>query len=138
MKYLLDTNVVSELVKPNPDQGVMERCKQHQSELVIGAPIWHELQFGCYRMPLSKKRELLEIFLEEVVHRNLPILPYDELAARWQAAERARLTSEGQTPSFVDGQIAAITATNGLTLITRNIDDFRLFAGLKWEKWHQE
>jgi tRNA(fMet)-specific endonuclease VapC len=43
MKYLLDTNVVSELVKPNPDQGVMERCKQHQSELVIGAPIWHDM-----------------------------------------------------------------------------------------------
>jgi tRNA(fMet)-specific endonuclease VapC len=137
MKYLLDTNVVSELVKPIPDQGVMERCKQHQSELVIGAPIWHELQFGCCRMPLSKKRELLEVFLEEVVHRNLPILPYDERAARWHAVERARLTSEGQTPSFVDGQIAAITATNGLTLVTRNIDDFRLFTGLKWEKWHQ-
>ncbi len=137
MKYLLDTNVVSELVKPNPDQGVMERCKQHQSELVIGAPIWHELQFGCYRMPLLKKRELLEVFLEEVVHRNLPILPYDERAARWHAVERARLTSEGLPPSFVDGQIAAITATNGLTLVTRNIDDFRLFAGLKWEKWHQ-
>ena len=76
----------------HPDQGVMERCKQHQSELVICAPIWHELQFGCYRMPLPKKRELLEVFLEEVVHRNLPILPYDELAARWQAAQRARLS----------------------------------------------
>ena len=137
MRYLLDTNVVSELVKPIPDQGVMERCEQHQSELVIGAPNWHELQFGCYRMPLSKKRELLEVFLEDVVHRNLPILPYDERAARWHAVERARLTSEGFTPSFVDGQIAAITATNGLTLVTRNIDDFRLFTGLKWEKWHE-
>lgn len=137
MKYLLDTNIVSELVKPNPDQGVMEQCNEHQSQLVIGAPIWHELQFGYYRMPLSKKRELLQVFLEEVVHRNLPILPYDERAARWQAVERARLTSAGHTPSFVDGQIAAITVTNGLTLITRNIDDFRLFSALKWEKWHQ-
>jgi tRNA(fMet)-specific endonuclease VapC len=138
MKYLLDTNVVSELVKPNPDQGVMERCEECQGELAIAAPVWHELQFGCYRMPLSRKRELLEIFLQEVIYRNLPILPYDGQAARWHAMERARLTAKGQTPSFVDGQIAAITAINGLTLITRNIDDFRLFSGLKLELWHRE
>ena len=137
MKYLLDTNVVSELVKPNPDPRVMELCKQHQSELVIGAPIWHELQFGCYRMPHSRKRELIEIFLEEVVHTNLLILPYDEHTARWHAMERARLTREGRTPSFVDGQIAAITVTNSLTLITRNFNDYIVFAGLKWENWHR-
>jgi tRNA(fMet)-specific endonuclease VapC len=136
MNYLLDTNIVSELVKPKPDKGVMEKCMQHEGFLAIGAPIWHELQFGCYRMPMSRKRELLEIFLEEVVCRNLPILPYDEHAARWHAAERARLIGLGQTPSFVDGQIAAIAATNGLTLITRNIDDFQIFSGLKWELWH--
>lgn len=136
MKYLLDTNVVSEIIKPKPDPGVVKRCRQYQKELVTAAPVWHELEFGCYRMPHSRKRELLEMFLEEVIRRNLPILPYDEQAARWQALERARLTLEGRTPSFVDGQIVAIAVTNGLTLVTRNTSDFQIFSGLKLESWH--
>jgi tRNA(fMet)-specific endonuclease VapC len=85
MKYLLDTNLISELIKPNPDPGVSEKCRQYRKDLSTAAPVWHELQFGCYRMPPSRKRELLGLFLEEVVRRNLPILPYDDRAARWQA-----------------------------------------------------
>ena len=114
-----------------------ERCRQYQQELVTAAPVWHELQFGCYRMPLSRKREILELFLEEVISRNLPILPYDEQASRWHALERARLSVTGKPPSFVDGQIAAITVTNGLTLVTRNHNDFRFFSGLRMEDWHR-
>ncbi|MBI5604520.1 MAG: type II toxin-antitoxin system VapC family toxin [Deltaproteobacteria bacterium] len=136
MKYLLDTNIVSEMVKPDPDAAVLIKCKQYQNDLAIGAPVWHELQYGCYRLPLSRKRELVEMFLEDVVRKNLPILPYDEQAARWHAMERARLSLEGMTPSFVDGQIAAITITNGLILVTRNQADFKGFSGLKVENWH--
>jgi tRNA(fMet)-specific endonuclease VapC len=136
MKYLLDTNLISELIRPNPDRGVEERCRQYQQDLVTAAPVWHELQFGCYRMPLSRKREILELFLEEVISRNLPILPYDEQAARWHALERARLSLTGKPPSFVDGQIAGIAVTNGLILVTRNRNDFRFFSGLTLEDWH--
>jgi tRNA(fMet)-specific endonuclease VapC len=136
MRYLLDTNLISELIKPQPDPGVEERCRRYEKDLTTAAPVWHELQFGCYRMPLSRKRDLLELFLEEVIHRNLTILPYDAQAARWQAMERARLTLAGNTPSFVDGQIAAIAVTNGLILVTRNTPDFQMFSGLKLESWH--
>jgi tRNA(fMet)-specific endonuclease VapC len=115
---------------------VIKRCRQYQQELVTAAPVWHELQFGCYRMPKSRKKEVLELFLEEVISRNLPILPYDEQAARWHALERARLSSAGKPPSFVDGQIAAIAVTNRLTLVTRNINDYRNFSGLMLEDWH--
>jgi tRNA(fMet)-specific endonuclease VapC len=136
MRYLLDTNIVSEMIKPNPDAAVLRKCEKFQGDLGIGAPVWHELQYGCYRMPPSRKRELVEMFLEDVIKKNLPILPYDEQAARWHAMERARLTLQGMTPSFVDGQIAAITVTNGLVLVTRNIGDFRSYSGLKVETWH--
>jgi tRNA(fMet)-specific endonuclease VapC len=138
MRYLLDTNLISELIKPYPDPGVEERCRRFKKDLATAAPVWHELQFGCYRMPSSRKRDLLELFLEEVVHQNLPILPYDAQAARWQALERARLTQAGDTPSFVDGQIAAIAVSNSLTLVTRNIPDFNMFSGLKLESWHNQ
>jgi tRNA(fMet)-specific endonuclease VapC len=136
MKYLLDTNMVSELIKPNPDTAVLKKCQQNQHISSIGSPIWHELQYGCYRMPPSRKRELVEMFLEDVVKKHLPILPYDEQAARWHAMERARLSLQGKSPTFVDGQIAAITVTNGLILITRNVDDFKGFSGLQLENWH--
>jgi len=68
---------------------------------------------------------------------NMVILPYDERAAAWHAMERARLSSEGNTPSFVDGQIASITKVNGLILVTRNISDFGAFSESKTINWHK-
>lgn len=136
MKYLLDTNIVSEMIKSKPDAAVLERCKKYQKDIAIGAPVWHELQYGCYRMPASRKREMLEMFLEDVIGRNFPILPYEEQAARWHAMERARLSLDGRTPSFVDGQIAAIAVTNGLILVTRNTSDFEVYSGLELATWH--
>jgi tRNA(fMet)-specific endonuclease VapC len=137
MKYLLDTNIVSEMVKSMPDAGVMDKCKKYRKDIGIGAPVWHELQYGCYRMPPSRKRDILEMFLQDVIGRHFPILPYEEQAARWHAMERARLSLEGRTPSFVDGQIAAIAVTNGLILVTRNSSDFEVYSGLKLATWHR-
>jgi tRNA(fMet)-specific endonuclease VapC len=65
----------------------------------------------------------------------MPILPYDADAADWHAAERARLAFAGRVPPFVDGQIAAIAVTRGLTLVTANVADFRPFAGLTVIDW---
>jgi tRNA(fMet)-specific endonuclease VapC len=64
------------------------------------------------------------------------LLPYDSRAARWHAEERARLQAKGLTPAFVDGQIAAVAATNNLTLVTRNVSDYKRFRGLKIVSWH--
>ena len=134
--YLLDTNVLSEPLKTTPDRHVMIMLERHQHEIVTASPIWHELRYGCFRLPTSRKREMIEAYLEQVVQRNLDILPYDEQAATWHAEERARLTAQGQTPSFVDGQIAAIAKVNGLILVTRNAKDFSIFRDLQVQNWH--
>jgi tRNA(fMet)-specific endonuclease VapC len=136
MKYLIDTNVRSEAVKTFPDKSVMRMLEKCQHEIVTAAPVWHELQFGCQRLARSRKREMIASFLDDVVKRTMLILPYDDKAAEWHAKERARLSSKGLTPSFVDGQIAAISAVNGLVLVTRNIGDFTHFFSLKIENWH--
>ncbi len=135
MKYLLDTNVLSEAVKTTPDKSVVKMFERHQHEMVTAAPVWHELQFGCHRLPRSRKREVIDSFLD-IVKRTMLILPYDDRAAEWHAKERARLLSKGLTPSFVDGQIAAVAKVNELILVTRNINDFRLFSRLEFENWH--
>ena len=136
MRYLLDTNVLSEAVKTNPDKSVMKKIERNRDEMVTAAPVWHELQFGCQRLPRSRKKEVIASFLNDIVRRTMLILPYDDRAAEWHARERARLSFKGITTSFVDGQIAAITKVNGLILVTRNIADFKPFSGFKLENWH--
>ena len=137
IKYLLDTNVLSEAVKVNPDRYVIAMLEKHQDEIATAAPVWHELLYGCRRLPVSRKREMLEAYLEDVVLRNMDILPYDERAAEWHAEQRSKLSVQGKTPSFVDGQIAAITRVNDLILITRNTHDFKLFENFQVSNWHK-
>ena len=137
MKYLLDTNVLSESVKTSPNKTVLKSIERYQLEIVTAAPVWHELCFGFQRMPVSRKREVLEGYLNDVIKSNMIILPYDERAAEWHAKERARLSASGKTPSFVDGQIASIAKVNGLVLVTRNTEDFKKFSELKLENWHR-
>ena len=135
MKYLLDTNTVSEPLRPRPSASVLRRLREHEHESVIPAPVWHELRFGCVRLPQSRRHETIRRYIENVVLESFPILDYGFEAADWHARERARLTTTGRTPPFVDGQIAAIAHTNGLILVTSNISDFRAFDDLRVESW---
>jgi tRNA(fMet)-specific endonuclease VapC len=136
-KYLLDTNVVSEPLRPAPQPKVLARLKRHADELAIASIVWHELWFGCNRLPVSTKRTAIEKYLNEVVATSLPILPYEQTAAEWHAAERARLTRLGQTPPFVDGQIISVAKIHGLILVTLNPTDYVGFADVKVEDWSQ-
>lgn len=133
--YLLDTNVLSELTKLSPDAGVVDRFEVHQNQCAMASVVWHELQFGVLRMPAGRKRNYLEDYLSQTVRPFLPCLPYDEVAAQWHAQERARLTALGLTPSYADGQIAAIAAVNELILVTHNQRDVQCFQGLQVESW---
>ncbi len=137
MKYLLDTNVLSESVKTSPNKTVLKSIERYQHEIVTAAPVWHELYYGFQRMPVSRKREILEGYLNDVIKSNMIILPYDERAAEWHARERARLSATGKAPSCVDGQIASIAKVKGLVLVTRNTEDFKKFSELKLENWHR-
>ncbi|MDE0050881.1 MAG: type II toxin-antitoxin system VapC family toxin [Rhodospirillales bacterium] len=135
LRYLLDTNAVSEPLRPHPAGGIMHRLRQHDGEIAIPSPVWHELRFGCSRLPPSRRRDAVERYIETVVLQSFPVLDYDLEAADWHARERARLVAAGKTPPFVDGQIAAIARVNDLTLVTSNLDDFREFGELKVQSW---
>ena len=135
VKFLLDTNTVSEPLRPHPNARVIRRLHEHEREIAIPAPVWHELRFGCSRLVRSRRREVIERYIENVVLRSFPILDYGRTAADWHARERARLVAAGRTPPFVDGQIAAIAHANRLVLVTSNVDDFRGFNRLTVECW---
>ena len=133
--YLLDTNIISEAIRPQPNPNVMKQLLMARSMAAIGSVVWHEVLLVCYRMPESKRRIIIETYLQEEVKARLPILPYTQEAAEWFAVERARLIPLGLTPSYADGQIAAIAAANNLILVTRNIFDYQNFMGLTIENW---
>lgn len=133
--FLLDTNVLSEPLRATPDPALIAKIEEHDSELATAAVVWHELQFGCRRLPPSRKRRAIESYLREVIAATIPILPYDEDAAAWHAEERARLAKTGLVSSFVDGQIAAIARVHDLVLVTSNTAHFTCFSGLRVVDW---
>ena len=62
MKYLLYTNVLSEPLKLEPNRKVMAMLKRHQDDIATAAPVWHELLYGCLRLPLSRMHEWRWLF----------------------------------------------------------------------------
>ena len=135
LKYLLDTNVVSEPLRPMPRHGVLRKLARHADEIAISSVVWHELTFGAERLPASRRRDAIVRYLNGVVLATMPILDYDRAAAEWHAKERARLAARGETPPFVDGQIAAIAHVHELILVTFNDAHFRQFHGLRVLSW---
>ena len=135
MYYLLDTNILSEPTKPDPHPGLLEQIDQHRKQICTAAPVCNELLYRVRRLSPSKRRQRLETYVKDVVEASMEILPYDSEAADWHAEERARLSRVGETPAFVDGQIAAIACVNDLVLVTHNVAHFSSFLDLRVEDW---
>jgi tRNA(fMet)-specific endonuclease VapC len=135
LRYLLDTMTLSEPMRGQPHAGLIARLSEDRDDIATAAPTLHELIFGARLMPPSRRRQQIELYIRDVVRMVYPILPYDAAAAEWHAAERARLVRAGRTPTFVDGQIAAIAAVNGLVLVTSNVRDFENYTDLAVADW---
>jgi tRNA(fMet)-specific endonuclease VapC len=135
IRYLLDTSIVSSPISKSPNAEIVKRLKSDGHECAIAAPVWHELTYGCRRLPRGKRREALETFLHDVVLASFPVLAYDEAAAHWHGHERARLEGLGRPAPYVDGQIAAIAFANDLIVVTVNVRDFARFRGVAVEDW---
>jgi tRNA(fMet)-specific endonuclease VapC len=133
--YLLDTSTVSRIAAPIPDYGVESRVQEHADDCAIASIVWLELLYGFERMQAGARKQRLNAFLHEFVAATFVILPYDEAAAAWHASERVRLEKQGMTPPILDGQIAAVAAVNGLTVVTANVRHFETFGGITIDDW---
>lgn len=134
IKWLLDTNIISEAIKPIPDSNVINNLTLYSYQIAIAAPVWHELNYGLLRLPDGKRKDMVKKYLENVVS-TLTILPYDDVAAKCHAELRSIAQAKGQIIPFVDEQIAAIAISHNLTLVTRNLQDYRMIEDLKISNW---
>ncbi len=124
MKYLADTNVLSEPTKPQPHAAVIEWLRRHESELVVSPIVLGELQYGILLLPAGRKRtRLLEWFAEGV--KRFPSLDFDTATAEAWARLLARLKRKGQAMPIKDSLIAAVAIKHELMVVTRNIADFQ-------------
>ena len=126
MSYLLDTNVVSELVRVKPNNKVVKWFETvpdealHLSVLSLG-----EVRKGVEKLKASRRRERLRVWLEqELVEWFGPrLLPVDHAVANRWGILLARI--ERPVPA-IDSLLAATALHHGLRLVTRNIEDFQV------------
>lgn len=135
LKFLLDTNILSEPLAKDPNPRVMRMIEAHSASLAIASVTWQEMLYGMYLLVPGKRRDRIQNYLFQHVRPALPIIDFDVDAADWQAEQRAKLRQAGKTPTYADSQIAAMAAVNDLLLVTRNAGDFDDFEGLRVENW---
>lgn len=122
-----DTNVVSELMRPEPHERVVGWTdRQPVSEVFITAITLAELWYGIGRLPTGRRRnELVEVF-DDMLTEDFAgrVLAFDDVAAAHYADLVVERERRGRPISMADAQIAAICRSHGATIATRNVDDF--------------
>lgn len=125
--FLVDTNVISEFIKPQPDPKVVRWFERADPESLFASVVTYgEIKLGIEALPASQRRAALEHWLEQ----GLPewfesnLLPVTKaIAGRW-----GQLTIQAKTKvisiTMADGLIAATAAEHDLTIVTRNVKDF--------------
>ncbi|MDP3718722.1 MAG: type II toxin-antitoxin system VapC family toxin [Acidobacteriota bacterium] len=138
MSYLLDTNIVSEWVRPRPEPKVVNWLADIDEDRVfLSVVTLAELRHGVERLPASRRRTRLDEWLRHDLPARFEgrVLPIDEtIAAAWGAIV-ARREAKGRPIGVMDAWIAATAETHELTLVTRNAADFRDAVSAVLDPW---
>lgn len=124
---LLDTNVISELLRPSPAAAVLDWVSARDGEtLFVSAVTEAELRYGVAILPDGQRKAALTTLVEAVLREEVAgrILAFDANAAAWYAEIGAGRRAAGQPISQFDCQIAAIARANAMALATLNRRDF--------------
>ncbi len=138
MSFLLDTSVISELVKPVPDNDVIDWLKRtDEASLYLSVLTIGEIEKGIAKLPVSSRREKLETW----VRRDLAdrfrerLLAIDGTVSATWGRLAGEAESRGEPLPVIDGLIAATSLAHDLTVATRNIDDFERCGARCFNPW---
>ncbi len=130
MSHLVDANVLSEPTKAEPSAKAVAWLRRHEPDLVVDPIILGEIRFGIHLLPDGKRRQrLLRWFRQGVT--KLTCLPWGAATGLRWAKLLADLRAAGESMSIKDSMIAATALLHGLTVVTRNVRDFKK-AGVKF------
>lgn len=124
---LLDTNVVSELMRPRPSPAVTAWiAAQSAANVYLSVITEAELCFGAAILPPGRRREMLGLAIEKLLRGVFArrILPFDSEAARMYAVVAASRRAIGLTIDHADCQVAAIARCHEAAVATRNVRHF--------------
>jgi predicted nucleic acid-binding protein len=132
--FLLDPNVLSELMRASPDPRVETRFESEPAPLFTSVICFEEIRFGAQIGPPGNR--LWERFTTKI-RPHLSVLPLDEAAVILAADLRAEWKARGTPVGYRDGLIAATARAHGLVLVTRNVRHFDHVAGLNIDNWFE-
>ena len=129
MRYMLDTNIVSEMIR-NPAGRAAQRARAAAELVCVSVIVAAELRYGCAKKGSPRLLRRVEEFLAEV-----PVLPFDVPADSEYGSIRVELEKTGRPIGSNDLLIAAHARTLAATVVTANVDAFRRVRGLNVENW---
>ena len=134
----LDTNVISEVVRPSPDPAVLSFPRRHAPETVFTRAVCEaEIRDGLARLPPERRRDDLTSRITSFLASGFQgqILPFDSGCAALYGEIRATSEAAGKPIGSNDLLIAAHAYATGATIVTANTDEFKRMRGLKVQNW---
>lgn len=126
MSYLVDTNVLSELAKPKPEPLVVAWLRAHEPDLYLSTITIGELRRGIESLPAGKRNTALQSWFTDLCKRmEGRILSFNTSTAHIWGQKMAAWDKKGTPVASLDSQIAATANRHNLTLVTRNVSDFK-------------
>ena len=124
VKFIVDSNILSERMKPQPNRAVVHWLSSHRAALAVNPIILGEVEFGILSLPPGRRRsKLLEWF--ESGAAQLPVLDLDTETAHVWASLLAQTRRKGHTMPTADSLVAATAIQHGLAIATRNVAHYR-------------
>lgn len=126
MSYLVDTNVLSELAKPKPEPLVVAWLRDHEPDLYLSTITVGELRRGIESLPAGKRKTALQSWFTGLCKRmEGRILSFNTSTAHIWGQKMAAWDKKGTPIPSLDSQIAATAYRHNLTVVTRNVSDFK-------------
>ncbi len=126
MSYLVDTNVLSELAKPKPEPLVVAWLRDHEPDLYLSTITIGEFRRGIESLPAGKRKAALQSWFTALCKRmEGRILSFNISTAHIWGQKMAAWDKKGTSVPSLDSQIAATAHRHNLTVVTRNVSDFK-------------